>query len=127
MNDYQVIRNGKHRLSAPVTTRLHEAGLAFIKSETAKAYTGKTIVVTHHVPTLMHYPQKYKGDLLNEAFAAELFPFIHSSAIDYWIYGHHHSNTSPFYIGTTQMLTNQLGYVQSGEHLLFDSGRVITI
>jgi hypothetical protein len=75
----------------------------------------------------MHYPEMYKTDLLNEAFAVELFPFIESSGIDYWIYGHHHCNTPAFSIGNTQMLTNQLGYVQQGEHLLFDNATIITL
>jgi predicted phosphohydrolase len=127
MNDYQVIRHEQHRLSARVTTQLHHESLAFIKAEVSKSHAGKTIVVTHHVSTLINYPERYKTDLLNEAFAVELFPFIESSAIDFWIYGHHHCNTPAFTIGNTQMLTNQLGYVQQGEHLLFDNARAIAL
>jgi len=42
---------------------------------------------------LLNSPPQYKGDLLNEAFAVELFDWVESSNINYWVYGHHHSNT----------------------------------
>ena len=45
----------------------------------------------------------------------------------YWIYGHHHQNTLPFKIGETTMLTNQLGYVRSGEHTSFNSAKLLDI
>jgi Calcineurin-like phosphoesterase len=81
------------------------------------------IVLTHHVPTLMNYPEKYRGDVLNEAFATEMNDLIERSDIDYWLYGHTHCNTPDFNIGNTQMLTNQLGYVQYGENEHFGRGK----
>lgn len=67
------------------------------------------------------------SDILNEAFAVELFNLIESSNVDFWIYGHHHSNTPEYTIGKTKLLTNQLGYVQRNEHKLFETGKVIKI
>jgi hypothetical protein len=57
----------------------------------------------------------------------ELSDMIEGSAIDYWIYGHHHRNTSPFKIGNTLLLTNQLGYVAYGEHQQFNQSTIIEI
>ena len=71
----------------------------------------------------MNYPAQYKGDILNEAFAVELFDFIESSNINYWVYGHHHSNTPEFSIKNTKLITNQLGYVQQNEHLKFETNK----
>ncbi len=127
MNDFQVIRYNGYRFSSTAFNQLHAKCTQFIKNEVAKPHAGKTILATHHVPTFMHYPEKYKADTLNEAFATELFPFIESSGIDYWLYGHHHSNIADFTIGKTRMLTNQLGYVQNGEHILFDNAKTITL
>ena len=81
----------------------------------------------HHVPTFLNYPKQYKGDVLNEAFAVELFDIIESSSIDYWIYGHHHSNTPDFKIGNTSLLTNQLGYVQQNKNQLFSQNKAIVL
>lgn len=120
ISDFQVIKYNNFRLSATQFNLVHEECLKFITSELQHA-TGKTVVVTHHVPTLMHYTEKYKGDVLNEAFAVELFDLIESTGPDYWIYGHHHCNTPDFEIGKTRMITNQLGYVKYGEHHQFNS------
>jgi len=71
----------------------------------------------------MNYPAQYKGDILNEAFAVELFDLIESSNISYWVYGRHHSNTPEFVIGNTKLINNQLGYVQRNEHLKFETNK----
>ena len=126
MSDFQVIRYNGYRFTTDRFSELHQASIQCMKDELAKNYTGNTIVATHHVPTLMHYPAQYKGSILNEAFAVELSPLIETSGIDYWIYGHHHTNTPDFTIGKTTMITNQLGYVQYGEHRLFDNAKTIT-
>ena len=39
------------------------------------------MVDTHHVQTLMHHPEQYKGDLLNEDFAVEIHDFIESNLV----------------------------------------------
>lgn len=127
LSDFQVIKYNGFRLSSEWYNQLHIDSLSFITQEIQQSNAGKTIVVTHHVPTFFNYPQQYKGDVLNEAFAVELFDIIESSSIDYWIYGHHHSNTPDFKIGNTCLLTNQLGYVQRNENQLFNLNKVIVL
>lgn len=121
MSDFHVIKYDGYRFSAQHFNKLHAESLHFLKSELENKNTAKNIVVTHHVPTFMNYPPKYKGDILNEAFAVELFDLIETTSPDYWIYGHTHGNTANFEIGKTKLLTNQLGYVMSGENGLFDN------
>jgi predicted phosphohydrolase len=104
----------------------HRKCLNFLEGELAKK-AEKTIVVSHHVPTFMNYPEKYKNSILNEAFAVELFELIEPSDIDYWIYGHHHQHVPTFNIGKTTLLNNQLGYVQYQENVGFDLGALIEI
>lgn len=84
-------------------------------------------MVTHHVPTFLNYPPQYNGDPLNEAFGVELHDFIEQSGPAFWIYGHHHHNISPFMIGNTQLITNQLGYVQYNEHRDFNNLAIIDL
>jgi predicted phosphohydrolase len=127
MNDFYVINNEKKIFTPAKYNELHAESLSFIKNELQKSYKGKTIVATHHVPTLMNYPKEFKGDILNEAFAVELHNFIQDSKIDYWIFGHHHENIKTFSIGKTKMLTNQLGYIRCGENKGFDIGKIINI
>ncbi len=126
MSDFHCITYNGEKFSARMYNQLHEESLAFITAELGKG-AGKKIMVTHHIPTFLHYPPQYKGDVLNEAFAVELFDLIEASGPDCLIYGHHHTNTPDFKIGKTKMLTNQLGYVKHGEHHGFDFGKVIVI
>jgi predicted phosphohydrolase len=127
LSDFQVIKYNGYRFSSTVYNQLHNDCINFIRQAVAETAGSKQVVVTHHVPTFMHYPQQYKGSVLNEAFAVELFDFIESSDILFWLYGHHHTNTPDFKIGNTVMATNQLGYVQYGEHSGFARDKNISI
>jgi predicted phosphohydrolase len=127
LNDFKLIDFNGAPFSPADFNRLHIDSLTFLREEIASQFAGKKVVATHHVPTFLHYPAKYKGDRLNEVFAVELFEFIEDSGPDYWIYGHHHNNTPDFSIGHTLLLTNQVGYVRYNEHLLFKTGKAITL
>ena len=127
VNDFYQIKNKGKNFTATDFNTLHQTGLEFLQTELARPTDKQRIVVTHHVPTLMHYPQEYRHSEINSAFATELFEFIEGSNAAYWIYGHHHCNTASFKIGNTTMLTNQLGYVQQKEHLLFNPAAIIEI
>ncbi len=127
MNDFHLIKYGKYRFSSEKYNTLHKTSLAFIHDELKSAKESNIAVFTHHCPTFLNYPEQYKDDILNEAFAVELFDVIESSNIDYWAYGHHHSNIPEFSIGNTKLITNQLGYVQRNEHRLFETNKVIEL
>ena len=84
----------------------------FIEETLLKNKNQKNVVVSHHVPTFLNYPEEHKQSKVNQGFATELYDLIHDSSIDYWIYGHHHSNIPEFEINGTKLITNQLGYVK---------------
>ncbi len=127
MNDFHVMKNGKLRFTADRFNELHQESMQFLNESLLDNELEKRVVVTHHVPTLQHYQQQYKGSVLNDAFAVELTDFIEVHQPDYWIYGHHHQNTLEFKIKNTTLLTNQLGYVEMNENLGFDSAKTIKI
>ena len=125
LNDFhQIKHNGSHFTSEHYNS-LHLESLDFIKQTVNQSSGDKMVVFSHHCPTFLNYPPKFKGDVLNEAFATELYSFIESSNIAYWGYGHHHFNTPDFFIGNTRLVTNQLGYVQNRENSLFSTERYI--
>ncbi len=125
LNDFHLIKHQGLRFSAKQYNQLHEESLTFIQSELKTINHEKVAVFTHHCPTFLNYPEQYRGDILNEAFAVELYDLIEASNMAYWGYGHHHSNTPDFKIGNTSLITNQLGYVQRNEHSLFETGKYI--
>ncbi len=127
MSDFHVIKHNGDRFSAEHFNQLHAQSLEFLKDALHHNYTDKSVVATHHVPTLLNYPEKYKDDVLNEAFAVELFDLIEAKGPDYWIYGHSHSNTTDFEIGKTHLRTNQLGYVKYNEQNGYQNERIIKL
>lgn len=123
LNDFRIIRYKEGLLLPSTYNDLHLESLAFLQKELIDTGKELKIVVTHHVPTLLNYPEKYRGDSLNEAFAVELHDLILESGPAYWIYGHHHSYVDDFRIGSTNVLTNQLGYVRHNEHTGFSNNK----
>lgn len=127
MNDFYMIKNGKFRFTTDQFNELHQESMAFLQKSLIENKLEKSVVVTHHVPTLQHYPDQYKGSILNDAFAVELTDFMEARQPDYWIYGHHHQNTHEFKIKNTTLLTNQLGYVEMNENLGFNPAKTIEL
>ena len=85
------------------------------------------MVVTHHVPTQQCVAPQHQGSTLSSAFAVEMGNIIADSKIDYWIYGHSHTNIDEE-IGSTKIVANQLGYIAHGEQRNgFDNKRIINI
>lgn len=119
LSDFQVIKHKGSLFTVDQYNKLHRESLEFLKTALHDTIQQKTVVATHHVPTFLNYPVRFKGDILNEAFAVELFELIEELQPNYWIYGHTHGNTSEFNIKDTTLLTNQLGYVRYNEHQLF--------
>jgi predicted phosphohydrolase len=127
VSDYRAITHDREPFRPLHSNYLHLQCREFIEQAVVEATTGNIVVATHHVPTFLHYPKQYKGSVINEAFATELYGYIEQSPISAWIYGHHHSNSPEFGIGNTRMLTNQLGYVRRREYYGFRKDAVMTI
>ena len=127
ISDFSTIRYAGTKLTAHRFSLLHEESLGFLRDAIDEAKQEQMVVVSHHVPTLMNYPEVYRNSPLTEAFAVELFDLILNIGIDCWIYGHHHVNTPEFTIGRTKMLTNQLGYVRQFEHRSFRRDAVVEV
>jgi predicted phosphohydrolase len=127
LNDFYRIKYKGFRFNVEHYNQLHLDCLSFIESQIKTIGLNPCSVFTHHCPTLLNYPENFKGDILNEAFAVELYDVILNSSINLWCYGHHHTNTPTFNIGNTQLITNQLGYVELGENRFFRTNSVIEI
>lgn len=125
MSDFRVIKYEGNLFTANEYNRLHAECMFFLKESLTNSVSGKRVVVSHHVPTEFHYPEKYKGSPICEGFVVELFSLIEESGPDVWIYGHHHSNVPDFRIGNTDLTTNQLGYVRHKEHLDYEPFKYI--
>ena len=112
LSDFSYIRDKNNKLGIEKFNELHQKSIDFIQSTLLKNKLEKNIIISHHIPTFLNYPEEHRQSKVNQGFATELFDIIHDSSIDYWIYGHHHTNIPGFEINGTKLITNQLGYVK---------------
>ena len=127
LSDFHTIKYNNKGLTPDHYNLLHQQCRSFLNEELSKSGPEKKVILTHHLPTFMNYPEKYRGDSLNEAFAVEMYNDVLISEADFWIFGHHHSNTPDFLIGSTTLTTNQLGYVKYNECPAFNTKKTIKI
>ena len=116
MNDFRQIRYNDRRFTTDDFTEEHNKYLSFIKQAVAKSNAEKIVVVSHHLPSYKVVAPYYKGDSLTSAFATELGEYIAASRINTWIFGHSHCNIDS-QIGNTQLVCNQMGYIDYGEQV----------
>jgi Icc-related predicted phosphoesterase len=106
--------------------RLHAESIRFIK-HSLHPKTSKTVVVTHHLPSVLCNSALHNSSSINEAYCVDLTDYIEDCSANFWIHGHSHVNHPPLFIGKTIVLTNQLGYIHSNEHAGFRSNAFISI
>ena len=117
MNDFLRIR---FEGSPSVTFRpedsavLHRQSRAWLEGKLAEPFAGKTVVVTHHAPSLASIDGQWRDDLLTAAFASHLDPLV--ARADLWLHGHTHA-FADHRIGDCRVVCNPRGYVRDGRAL----------
>jgi Icc-related predicted phosphoesterase len=118
MNDYHqsIMRKGQDgwaggdiKMSVHNTVGWHRETVKFLTEELSKDFDGKTVVVTHHLPSFKSVHPQYTGSILNHGFASDLDSLIEETQPDIWFHGHTHSNCD-YKIGKTWVLCNPRGY-----------------
>ncbi|WP_105382900.1 metallophosphoesterase [Neorhizobium alkalisoli] len=89
----------------------HHESRAFIATELAKPWSGKTIVLSHHAPSPRSLLARFAGHPSNAAFASDLSEIIHRGKPDFWIHGHVHEFFD-YAKGKTRVICNPRGYRQ---------------
>lgn len=118
VSDFDCITSDGKKLRAKDFNRLHEECLEFI-TKSLDNKKRKTIVVTHHLPSVLCNSLYNNNSPINEAFCVDITDKIEKSKSNFWIYGHSHFNQKPIYIGNTILITNQLGYIHNAEQKSF--------
>ena len=127
LNDFRVIREKAMQPFTPARSiELHKKSLAWLKAKLDEPFEGKTVVVTHHLPSKMSVVDRFKDDLLSACFASELDYLF--GQMDLWIHGHTHDNLD-YEVNGTRVICNPRGYVtcRGQENFDFKPGLVIEI
>jgi predicted phosphodiesterase len=98
---------GGNRLTPADTVRLHRESVAFLNEALGTPFDGKTVVVTHHLPSMKSVADRFKQSLLSAAFASNLDHLV--AKADLWVHGHTH-DSSDYRIGKCRVVCNPRGY-----------------
>ena len=110
MGDYQHIQTGDGRLQPHHTLAEHVLSRAYLESELAKPFKGKTVVCTHHGPHALSVHRRFAGSPINAAFVSDLTPLLFKASA--WLHGHVHSSHD-YAVGGCRVVTNPAGYVRN--------------
>ena len=78
------------QLLSSQTAKWHQQARAFLSEHLAEPFAGKTVAVTHHLPSLRSVAARFQGDLTNGAFASNLDHLV--GQVDLWVHGHTHDS-----------------------------------
>jgi predicted phosphodiesterase len=126
LNDFRRIRDGGRNFSPKKSIQLHEKSLVWLQKELETPFKGKTVVVTHHLPSMSSVAERYKPDLLSACFSSELAHLFGKMSL--WIHGHTHDSCD-YQMSGTRVVCNPRGYVRSNhaENPKFDPSLIIEI
>jgi predicted phosphodiesterase len=115
MNDYHIIQHSTENrvLRAADTIRLHQESVAWLKDALRQHDPARTVVVTHHAPSLKSEAPYHANSPLTPSFISDLDSLIEQSKVPLWIHGHTHYNVD-YRIGSTRVFSNQCGYPRKG-------------
>jgi predicted phosphodiesterase len=122
MNDFRVIRTETYGRFTPAIW-LRENSKFELGLE--KNYDAD-IIISHHAPSELSVPEKFKGDILNYAYHANYGNRLAFGAYHpkFWFHGHMH-NSSDYVIGETRVLANPRGYVGHELNPDFDLNKTV--
>ena len=112
MLDFRAITFGSTGWMRPGdSVKLHLVSLQYLRDELAKPFDGKTVVVTHHLPSMRSVATRFEKDILSAAFASNLDDLI-AQVDGLWIHGHTHDSFD-YNVDRCRVLCNPRGYPQS--------------
>lgn len=128
LNDFRLIDRGEWAFTALDSVDLHNKSVQWLTHKLKnEKFDGKTVVVTHHLPSADSVVEHYKKDLLSACFASQLDHLLGYS--DLFIHGHTHSSLDYVSRGT-RVVCNPRGYSRYdkvNENGAFDPKLIIEI
>ncbi len=109
MMDYRAIEYKGRMLTAEDTVDLFNQAYPWLCQTVAEPHNGKTVAITHHVPSFQCLPPRYADLMSSAAFGSNLDKLIEKELADIWVYGHTHYSQQ-LQVGKTQLCSNARGY-----------------
>ena len=109
MADFYLISDGERKFTPETSIALHIESREWLDIMLADKTYEKTVVVTHHCPSEQSCHPRFKGSILNPAFASNLEWMISKDRMDLWCHGHTHDAYEYDVLGT-RVICNPRGY-----------------
>jgi predicted phosphodiesterase len=127
LNDFRIIfERALGKFTPARSIELHEASVDWLTSMLDSPFGGKTVVVTHHLPSEKSVVDRFKKEWLSACFASDLDHLF--GKMDLWIHGHTHDNLD-YETNGTRVICNPRGYVtyRGQENFDFNPALVVEI
>jgi predicted phosphohydrolase len=125
LNDFRRIQMDQKFFDALEFSALHRNSKKWLEQQLAQPFSGKTVVVTHHAPSLWSWNDSAHA-LKKLAYCNDLKPLLHEYEIAAWIHGHVHGQMD-YSIAGTRILCNPRGYAGTKLAPRFDQNRIVEI
>lgn len=125
LSDFRVIHYGRLGHFAPQhSVEIHERSLAWLKAKLYEPFEGKTVVVSHHLPSQRSVAERFQGSTITPCFASKLDHLF--GKMDLWIHGHTHDSFD-YTAGGTRVICNPYGYHRQETNSNFDRKLILEI
>jgi Icc-related predicted phosphoesterase len=127
MSDYAVIADRtdpRGRLRPERILAEHRQSITFLEKELRTRDPGRTVVVTHHAPSLRS--TRCKGQDWDCLYGSDLESLLEDCGPALWIHGHVHESFE-YQLGRTTVACNPRGYLGYGVNPRFDPTRRCTV
>lgn len=107
LRDHVVIRNNNLNFTPANAQEICRISKQYLAHKLDSHFPGKTVVVSHHGPSLKCQHKQYRFSEISAAFISDFDALVQKA--DLWIYGHTHSNLDTK-VGNCHLVSNQQGY-----------------
>jgi predicted phosphodiesterase len=131
IRDFSRIRamEASERLFSPAdAVRRFRRSARWLKRKLDEPFDGRTVVVTHHAPSIKSIHARFAGSLLNACFVSDAEYLLGEDRVRLWIHGHTHDSFD-YSVAGTRVICNPRGYAKQGvnENAAFDAAFVAEV
>jgi predicted phosphodiesterase len=125
LNDFRRIQFAEKSFDAVDFSHLHQNSKAWLEQQLAQPFSGRTVVITHHAPSMWSWNES-NYVLKKLAYCNDLKSLLHEYEVAAWFHGHIHS-PADYRISGARILCNPRGYFSKKIVPGFDQNRVVDI
>jgi len=124
LTDHYVIKINDRLFRPADALAIHRKTIRWLKEKLDTPFKGKTVVVSHHSPSLKCDHPFFPYNTITPAFLSDLDHLVKKA--DLWIYGHSHASGDVM-VGSCRLVSNQVGYPQERLPIAFKPNWVLEL